>query len=143
MSNAGKKVAVHYRGTLDDGSEFDSSYSRNEPLEFTCMSGQMIAGFDKAVENMEVGETVNIRLEPEDAYGMPDPAMVIDFPIEQVNPAELPLMHVGDQIFLRDPYGNPVPARIAAITDEALSVDLNHEMAGKTLNFEITLLSVQ
>ena len=50
MSNSGKKVAVHYRGTLDDGTEFDSSYSRNEPLRFTCMAGMMIPGFDKAVE---------------------------------------------------------------------------------------------
>ena len=49
MSNAGKHVSVHYRGTLDDGSEFDSSYSRNQPLDFTCMAGQMIPGFDKAV----------------------------------------------------------------------------------------------
>ena len=60
MSNSGKKVAVHYRGTLDDGTEFDSSYSRNEPLRFTCMAGMMIPGFDKAVEDMEVGETVTL-----------------------------------------------------------------------------------
>ena len=141
MSNSGKKVAVHYRGTLDDGTEFDSSYSRNEPLRFTCMAGMMIPGFDKAVENMEVGETVTVRLQPEDAYGMPDPTMVIEFPIDQVpNPEE---MNVGDQVLLRDNFGQPVPARIAEITDAAVTVDLNHEMAGKVLNFEITLLSAE
>ena len=56
MSNEGKKVKAHYRGTLDDGTQFDCSYDRNEPIEFTCMAGQMIPGFDKAVEDMQVGE---------------------------------------------------------------------------------------
>lgn len=54
MSNEGKKVKTHYKGTLDDGTQFDSSYDRGEPLEFTCMAGQMIPGFDKAVRDMEV-----------------------------------------------------------------------------------------
>ena len=140
MSNSGKKVAVHYRGTLDDGTEFDSSYSRNQPLEFTCMTGMMIPGFDKAVESMGVGETVKVHLEPEEAYGMSDPNMIISFPIDQVpNPKSL---NVGDRVMLRDNFGSPVPGRIAEITDENVSVDLNHEMAGKALNFEITLLSV-
>ena len=72
---------------------------------------------------------------------MPDPSMVIEFPIDQVpNPKE---MHVGDQVLLRDNFGQPVPARIAEITDAAVTVDLNHEMAGKVLNFEITLLSAE
>ena len=56
MSNEGKKVSVHYTGTLDDGTKFDSSYDRNQPLEFTCMAGQMIKGFDEAVRDMEVGQ---------------------------------------------------------------------------------------
>ena len=62
MSNEGKKVKTHYKGTLDDGTQFDSSYDRGEPLEFTCMAGQMIPGFDKAVRDMEVGETKTVRL---------------------------------------------------------------------------------
>lgn len=141
MSNSGKNVAVHYRGTLDDGTEFDSSYSRNEPLRFVCMSGMMIPGFDKAVETMNIGETVNVRLQPEEAYGMPDPSMIIQFPIAQVpNPESL---HVGDQVMLRDNFGSPAPGRIAEVTEETISVDLNHEMAGKVLNFEITLVSVE
>ena len=96
MSNYGKKVAVHYRGTLDDGTEFDSSYSRNEPLKFTCMAGMMIPGFDKAVEGMEVGETVTVRLEPEDAYGMPDPNMIVKFSKFEV--PEFDDLKVGDQV---------------------------------------------
>ena len=69
MSNKGKKVKVHYTGTLDDGTKFDSSRDRNEPIEFTCMAGQMIPGFDKAVEDMQVGEVRDVHLEPKDAYG--------------------------------------------------------------------------
>lgn len=141
MSNYGKKVAVHYRGTLDDGTEFDSSYSRNEPLKFTCMAGMMIPGFDKAVEGMGVGETVTVRLEPEDAYGMPDPNMIVKFSKFEV--PEFDDLKVGDQVFLKDRAGRPIPAVVAMLTDEYAMIDANHEMAGKALTFEITLLSVE
>ena len=79
--NTGKKVKVHYTGTLDDGTKFDSSYDRGQTLDFTCMAGQMIPGFDKAVKDMEPGQTVNIRLAPEEAYGERDPRNVIKAPI--------------------------------------------------------------
>ena len=69
MGNEGKKVRVHYTGTLDDGSKFDSSHDRGEPLAFTCMAGQMIKGFDLAVRDMSVGDVVDVRLEPDEAYG--------------------------------------------------------------------------
>ena len=69
MGNAGRRVKVHYTGTLDDGTVFDSSHQRNQPLGFVCMTGQMISGFDKAVADMEVGETRTIHLTPEEAYG--------------------------------------------------------------------------
>ena len=72
MSNEGKKVKVHYVGTLDDGTKFDSSRDRGEPLAFTCMAGQMIKGFDEAVREMEVGQVVDVRLEPAEAYGERD-----------------------------------------------------------------------
>ena len=70
MSNKGKKVKVHYTGTLDDGTKFDSSLDRGEPLEFTCMAGQMIPGFDAAVELMEQGETKTVHIPAADAYGV-------------------------------------------------------------------------
>ena len=74
MGNAGKRVLVHYVGTLDDGTVFDSSRDRGEPIAFTCMAGQMIPGFDRAVADMQVGETCDVHLEPADAYGTePDP----------------------------------------------------------------------
>ena len=69
--NVGKTCRTHYRGTFNDGTQFDSSYDRGEPLEFVCGAGQMIKGFDAAVADMEVGEIKEIHLMPEEAYGMP------------------------------------------------------------------------
>ena len=140
MSNAGKHVSVHYRGTLDDGSEFDSSYSRNQPLDFTCMAGQMIPGFDKAVENREVGETVTVRLAPEDAYGERDEDMMQGLPFPPG--ADASNFEVGQKVMLRGMYGQPMPAVVAEILEDGVIVDLNHELAGKHLTFEITLVSV-
>ena len=141
MSNEGKHVEVHYRGTLDDGTEFDSSYSRNQPLAFTCMAGQMIKGFDEAVKDMEVGQTVNVRLAPADAYGEKDPGMIHGFPKSTIPNADE--FKVGDKVGLSGPFGQPIHATIIEINDTEIVVDANHEMAGKTLNFEITLLSVK
>ena len=86
MSNQGKKVKTHYRGTLDDGTQFDSSYDRGEPLEFTCGAGQMIKGFDAAVVDMQVGEKKTVHIPAADAYGEHNPEMVLTFPAEQVHP---------------------------------------------------------
>lgn len=74
--NVGKTCRTHYRGTFNDGTQFDSSYDRGEPLEFVCGAGQMIKGFDAAVADMEVGQIVDIHLMPEEAYGMPDPEAI-------------------------------------------------------------------
>ena len=141
MSNKGKKVKVHYVGTLDNGEVFDSSRERDKPIEFTCMKGQMIPGFDRAVENMQVGDIIDVHIEPQDAYGMPDPSLIIRFPLSQApNPEQL---KIGDQLMLRDNFGAPHPAVLIEITEEDIALDLNHEMAGKALNFEITLLSAE
>lgn len=140
MSNEGKRVAVHYVGTLDDGTKFDSSRDRNEPLRFTCMAGQMIAGFDAAVRDMEVGHTVNVRLEPAEAYGERRDDMIISVPIANMPGAEN--AQVGMRVVLGGPMGQPMPATVYAMDDTTITFDLNHEMAGKALNFEIELLEV-
>ncbi|MCC6098841.1 MAG: peptidylprolyl isomerase [Olsenella sp.] len=141
MSNEGKKVKVHYRGTLDDGSVFDSSYDRNEPLEFTCMAGQMIAGFDQAVRDMEVGQVTDVRLPPEEAYGPHRDELVQTLTFEQLPGAEE--LNVGDRVMLTSPTGQPFPATVVEKDDKTITFDLNHEMAGKTLNFRIELLEVE
>ena len=132
MSNQGKKVKTHYRGTLDDGTQFDSSYDRGEPLEFTCGAGQMIKGFDAAVVDMQVGEKKSVHIPAADAYGEHNPEMVITFPAEQVPNIEQ--IEKGMKLFLSTPSGMPVPA---------VTLDANHELAGKDLNFDIELVEVE
>ena len=84
MSNENKKCRVHYEGTFNDGTKFDSSYDRGEPLEFICGAGQMIKGFDEAVKDMAVGEIKNIHLMPEEAYGMPDERNILTINMDQM-----------------------------------------------------------
>ena len=139
MSNEGKKVSVHYVGTLYDGSKFDSSRDRGTPLDFTCMAGQMIPGFDIAVRDMEVGQTVNIRIEPKDAYGERDENAMMPVPRRMLQGEPIS----GAQVMLMSPQGQPVPAVIASFDDEKIILDMNHPMAGKALNFEIELLSAE
>ena len=141
MSNQGKKVKTHYRGTLDDGTQFDSSYDRGEPLEFTCGAGQMIKGFDAAVADMEVGEVKEIHLKPEEAYGMPDPNAIFTVAIAQLPGAEE--VEVGQQVYLQNQYGQPFPVKVTAKDETNITFDAKHEMAGKELNFEIELLEVK
>ncbi|MBQ2626682.1 MAG: peptidylprolyl isomerase, partial [Eubacterium sp.] len=138
--NAGKKVRVHYKGTFDDGTQFDSSYDRGEPMEFLSGAGQMIPGFDKAVVDMEPGQKVEIHLEPEEAYGMPDPGNIITLLIEDLAGSED--LAVGQRIFLRNMMGQSFPVVVTEKDDEKITFDANHEMAGKALNFVIELLEV-
>lgn len=140
MSNTGKKLSVHYRGTLEDGTQFDSSYDRGQTLQFTCGAGQMIAGFDKAVEDMQVGEKKKVLLQPSEAYGERNEDLVIAFPKSSVPQAEQ--LHEHDQVSLAGPGGMPIPATITQITDDEVYVDANHELAGKALIFEIELVSI-
>lgn len=140
MSNEGKRVRAHYTGTFDDGTVFDSSVERGEPLEFVCMAGQMIPGFDAAVNEMEVGETKKVHLPASEAYGKRDEALVQSVPTANVPGAdELP---VGQTVYLQGPGGQPLPALVVEVNDQNVVFDLNHEMAGKDLNFEITLVEI-
>lgn len=141
MDNAGKHVKVHYTGTLDDGTVFDSSRDRDEPLAFVCMAGQMIPGFDKAVAEMEVGETKTVHLEPADAYGERTEAAIQRIPISALPGAEK--LKAGDEVALQGPDGIPHPAKVAEVTDTEVAFDMNHPLAGEALNFEITLLEAE
>lgn len=139
--NVGKTCRVHYRGTFNDGTEFDSSYDRNEPLEFICGVGQMIEGFDRAVADMEVGQEVDIHLAPSEAYGEADPDAILTVKLERLHGAEN--LTVGQRIHLRNQYGQPFPAQVTAIDEESITFDANHPMAGKDLNFHIELVSCE
>ncbi len=138
--NVGKTVRTHYRGTFNDGAQFDSSYDRGEPLEFVCGAGMMIPGYDAAVADMEVGQTIQVHLLPQEAYGESDPEAIFTFEIAQLPGAES--VSVGDRVYLRDPYGQPIPVKVAAKDETSITFDANHEMAGKELNFTIELVEV-
>ncbi|WP_026507009.1 FKBP-type peptidyl-prolyl cis-trans isomerase [Butyrivibrio sp. MC2013] len=139
--NAGKTVKVHYNGTLDDGSKFDSSYDRGEPLAFISGAGMMIEGFDKAVVDMEVGQKVNIHLEPGEAYGEYDEKRILNLKISELPGAEN--LALGDHVYLQNTMGGAFPVTVTALTTESITLDANHELAGKALNFEIELVSVE
>ena len=139
MPKDGAVVHVHYRGTLDDGTEFDSSYSRNEPLTFTIGAQQMIPGFEAAVVPLEVGEEVTVHIPAADAYGEYDENKVQKLPKDRIpNVDNIP---VGEYVMLSTPVG-PIRVKVAKVDDENVYFDHNHELAGKDLNFEIKLVSV-
>ncbi len=133
VAEVGDSVAVHYHGALDDGSVFDSSRER-EPLEFVIGSGQLIDGFDNAVRGLAVGESVTVRLEPEEAYGPHDPALMFDVPLDRIPEG----VGVGDQAQL----SNGLVVTVVEIIDETATLDANHRLAGKPLTFEIELIEI-
>lgn len=140
MSNTGKKLRVHYRGTLDDGTQFDSSYDRGETLEFVCGAGQMIAGFDAAVVDMQEGEKKTVRIPAAEAYGERRDDLILTFPANQVPNIEQ--INAGDKLFLQAPSGQPVPATVIKVDETGVVLDANHELAGKDLTFDIELVEV-
>ena len=139
--NVGKTCRTHYRGTFNDGTQFDSSYDRGEPLEFICGAGQMIKGFDAAVADMEVGQIIDVHLMPEEAYGMADPNAIFTMEIAQLPGSED--LTVGQQVYLSNQYGQPFPVKVTAKDNKNITFDANHEMAGKELNFKIELVEVK
>ena len=139
--NVGKTCRTHYKGTFNDGTQFDSSYDRGQPLEFVCGAGQMIKGFDAAVADMKVGEIKEIHLMPEEAYGQPNPDAIFTLEIEQLPGAED--LTVGQQVYLSNQYGQPFPVKVTAKDEKTITFDANHEMAGKELNFKIELVEVK
>lgn len=139
--NIGKTCRTHYRGTFNDGTQFDSSYDRGEPLEFVCGAGMMIKGFDAAVADMDVGQIVDVHLMPAEAYGEVDPAAI--FTVETARLPGAEELTVGQRVYLQDQYGRPIPVTVAAKDVNTITFDANHEMAGKELNFRIELVEVK
>lgn len=135
MAQEGDAVAVHYIGTLDDGTEFDASRPRGATLDFVIGSGSVIAGFDEGVTGMIEGETRTVHIEPADAYGEVDPELFIEVDISQV-----PEGVVEGDVLVDPNTGRPVP--VVSVVGEVVTLDLNHELAGQALTFEIELVSI-
>jgi peptidylprolyl isomerase len=141
MSGAkkGDSVKVHYTGKLHDGSIFDSSQNR-EPLEFEVGAGMMIAGFDKAVSGMKVGDKKIADIPAAEAYGEKNAEMVIEVPKAQLPPDLKP--EVGQQLSMQQPDGQALPVVISGIKEDSVEIDANHPLAGKDLVFDIELVEI-
>jgi len=134
----GRKVAVHYRGTLDDGEEFDSSQER-EPLEFVIGDGDMIPGFEKALVGMEPGQEKTVTLEPEDAYGAYEDQLVIEGPRNSFPDADI---RVGQSFTVPLKGGQESVGRVLRVDGGTVALDFNHPLAGKRLTFHLRVVSV-
>ena len=135
----GDTVSLHYTGTLDDGTVFDSSEA-GQPLSFTVGSGEVIPGFDDGVRGMEVGETRDISIAPDQAYGEYYEELVRVVPREAFPPNVTPAIGMGFELEL--PSGQTLPVRIIDVEGDEVTLDANHLLAGETLNFKIRLLSI-
>jgi len=136
---AGDTVRIHYTGTLDDGSTFDSSHGR-EPLQFTVGSGEIIPGLDAALPGMAVGEAKTVAIAAADAYGPKNPEAVAPVPRADI-PDHIPL-DPGTALQVQDGSGRVAQARVAEVTEDTVTLDMNHPLAGEDLTFDIELLEV-
>ncbi len=136
----GDKVKIEYEGTLDDGTVFDSSEKHGQPLEFEIGSGQVIPGFENAIIGMEKGKEKKIKIKPEEAYGEYKEELKKDIP-RSIFPKEMELKP-GKVVGLQTSEGMKIGAVIKEVKKDDVVVDLNHPMAGKTLNFRIKVLEI-
>ncbi len=136
----GDTVQIHYTGKLDDGFIFDSSVER-EPLEFKIGSGFVLEGFEQAVIGMNIDESKTFKLAAENAYGPYREEAVMIVPKEQFPPHITP--EIGQQIQINDKQvAQPMVVVITEISDEGVTLDANHPLAGKELTFEIKVVAI-
>ena len=138
MVETGKTVKVHYTGKLNDGSVFDSSEGR-EPLEFQVGTGQVIPGFDAAIQQMDIGSSKTIKIPSEEAYGDVRQEMIALIPHEQFPDGLNP--QVGQTLQLKTPEG-ALPVRVTDVQDTGVVIDGNHPLAGRDLTFELELVQI-
>ncbi len=135
----GDTVKIHYTGTLEDGSVFDSSRER-EPLQFTLGSGQVIPGFDEAVTGMETGDSKTTSIKSDEAYGPYREEMVADVEREKFPPDIDP--QVGQELQLMQENDQPMIVKVIEVADSKVTLDGNHPLAGKDLTFELELVEI-
>lgn len=136
----GDNVKVDYVGSFEDGQVFDASEKHGAPLEFEVGAGMIIPGFEKAVIGMKKGEEKKIHLEPCDAYGDVNPEAMKKIPREHLPKGQEP--KIGMILIINLPNGMQLPARIAEISDKDVTLDLNHPLAGKCLNFKFKVVEI-
>ncbi|KAA5543719.1 peptidylprolyl isomerase [Roseiconus nitratireducens] len=138
-AKSGDTVRIHYTGKLDDGTQFDSSQGR-DPLEFALGGGQVIPGFDNAVEGMAVGDKKSVKIQPEAAYGPRHDQLVQKVPRNQLPDDMTPA--VGMQLQTQNESGQVIRLSVTAVDDDSITVDGNHPLAGEPLNFDIELVEI-
>jgi len=141
MSQAkkGDSVKINYKGTLEDGTVFDSSEG-HDPLGFKIGKGEVIVGFEEAVTGMSIGEKKNVNIPADKAYGQAQKEMIIQAPINQV-PADLN-PEIGQKLEIGGPNGELMAVRVVELTDEYITLDANPPLAGKDLTFDIELVAI-
>jgi peptidylprolyl isomerase len=139
QAKSGDTVKIHYTGRLEDGTVFDSSAER-EPLEFTISGGQVIPGFEQAVLGMTPGESKTEKIPMDQAYGPHREEMVLEVSREQIPPDINP--EVGQQLQIQQANGQSVPVFVTEVTDNQITLDANHPLAGEDLTFEIQLVEI-
>ena len=141
MSEAknGDTVKIHYTGKLENGEVFDSSRDR-EPLEFKLGEGSVIPGFEKGIAGMAEGESKDITIPPEEAYGAKNDQLVFDLERSKLPDNITPA--VGMQMQMTQPGGQPVNVVITGLTEEMITIDANHPLADKTLYFNVELMEI-
>ena len=135
----GDTVRIHYTGTLDDGTQFDSSADR-EPIEFTLGGNNVIPGFEAGVTGMQVGEQKNIHIPAEEAYGQRNENLVEEVPLQQF-PEDMQLQ-VGMHLQAQSPNGESFNVVVTALGEASATLDGNHPLAGEALNFELELVEI-
>jgi FKBP-type peptidyl-prolyl cis-trans isomerase 2 len=135
----GNKVKVHYTGRFEDGKVFDSSVDR-DPLDIEVGTAQVIKGFEDGLLGMQEGERKRISVSPEDGYGLPDPALLIEIPNANIPKDFTP--KIGMKLSLADKKGQSVMVTVTEIGDESIQLDANHPLAGKILVFDLELVSI-
>ena len=138
QAQTGQTVKVHYTGTLDDGTQFDSSVG-SEPLQVTLGNGEVIPGFEKGIEGMRVGEKKQVHIPSDEAYGESHETLIQEIGRDQMPPDIEP--EVGQQFQVEGPSG-PMILTVTDVSDDAVTMDGNHPMAGKNLNFELELVDI-
>ncbi len=144
LVESGQTVNIHYVGTFNDGEEFDSSHMRGEAVSVVVGENQLIKGFDNALVGMEVGETKTVNLKPTEAYGEYNPQALAELPKDMFPQEVQENLEVGMMLplVLKHRPETPFPAKAKEIKDSTYVFDLNHPLAGKELNFEIEVLSI-
>lgn len=133
----GDKVKVDYVGTLEDGTVFDTT-EKHGPIEFEAGAGQLIPGFEKTVLSMKKGDEKSVKLAPTEAYGDYNPKLIRKVPKEQLPPE----VKQGSVLLIQLPNGAKMPIRVTEISEKEVTLDLNHPLAGKTLNFKIKVVEI-